>query len=301
MEKKADVSIITVNYNGLVDTLELIESLYSHLTISFEVIVVDNASVKDETIEIKQSYPDTVCIRSDINLGFAGGNNLGIRQASGKYLLMLNNDTIVKDDSLKYLIAFMDSDEKIGGVSPKIMYADSPDCIQYAGATELSAITLRNETIGLGESDTGQYNTSRKTSFLHGAAMMIRREIIEKVGLMPELYFLYYEEIDWSTRIKKAGFELWYNPECVVYHKESRSVGEESYTKVFYMTRNRMLYTWRNRRGVKRLLSLMYLWSVVSFRNTVRYIIKGKWKLLKAVFLGNIGFLTMSKKNRVSV
>lgn len=297
MNRKIELSIITVNYNGIEDTLEMIESLKKHLVLSYEIIVVDNASRVNEADIVAQRYPDVVAIRSEKNLGFSGGNNLGIKVARGKYIMMLNNDTYVLDDSIGKLTDLLNNNLEVAAVSPKIKYADSPDYIQYAGATPFSAITLRNKTIGFGEIDKNQYNMPCRTSFLHGAAMVIRKEVIDKVGLMPEIFFLYYEEIDWSSHFEREGYSMWYVPQCTIFHKESRSVGTESELKVFYMTRNRLLYAWRNRRGLTRFLCLMYLLSIVSLKNSLKYIAKGRFDLFLTIFRGNIAFFVLKNKN----
>lgn len=197
MEQTPEISIITINYNGLKETCMLVDSLRRHVSVNYELIIVDNGSAINEAELLQLRYPETRCIRSEINRGFSGGNNIGIQAAKGKYLLFLNNDTFVTDDSLHFLCEKLDSKPEIGGVSPKIKFAFSPQHIQFAGYTPLSAITLRNNLIGFDEKDRGQYNSSTPTPYLHGAAMMVKKEIIEQVGLMPEIYFLYYEELDW--------------------------------------------------------------------------------------------------------
>ena len=184
------LSIITINYNGLKDTCELIESLPADDD-SLEVIVVDNASTKDEASEIENCFPHVMVIKSDQNIGFAGGNNLGIQAANGKYLFFLNNDTIIHQTSyIRHLIKRLESSDEIGMVCPKIRFTWGNQPIQYAGYTPLSPITLRNKSIGCGEEDRGQYDTPHPTPYAHGAAMMIKREVIEQAGLMPECYFL---------------------------------------------------------------------------------------------------------------
>lgn len=290
------LSIITVNYNGLEDTVELLDSLQKYVSIPHEVIVVDNGSLVNEVILIQEKYPDIICIRSDKNLGFSGGNNLGIRRSKGTYIFLINNDTVVKDNSMIELIQMFESNPNIGGISPMIKYADGSNIIQYAGSTPLSAITLRNSTIGLGEIDRGQYNSPQKTTFLHGAAMMLRREVIDIVGLMPEVFFLYYEEMDWSTQIINKGYDIWYNPLCIIYHKESRSVGRESILKAFYMTRNRLLYAWRNRSGLKKFLSLAYLFLIATPRNMLKALSNKRVDLVQAIYRGNIAFLKLKSK-----
>ena len=233
MEVEKLLSIITINYNGLKDTCELIDTLPLNDE-TIEVIVVDNASTQDEATELEKRYPLIIVIRSDKNLGFAGGNNLGIKAAHGKYLFFINNDTILSQPSaLSLLITRLESSAQIGMVCPKIRFTWDKQPIQYAGYTPLSKITLRNKSIGFGEKDNGQYDTPHPTPYAHGAAMMVKREIIEKVGMMPECYFLYYEELDWSMMIRRAGYEIWYEPACTIFHKESQTTGQMSPLKTY--------------------------------------------------------------------
>ena len=190
MRKECKISIITINYNGLKDTCELIDSI--PFNNDMEVIVVDNASKQDEASVISEKYPQVKVIRSPKNLGFAGGNNLGIKEAQGKYILLINNDTYFKEFNIDALIDKLESSNKIGIVCPKLRFAWGNNPIQFAGYTPLTNITVRNQAIGFGEEDKGQYDKAHPTPYAHGAAMLIKREAIKKVGLMPECFFLYY-------------------------------------------------------------------------------------------------------------
>ena len=280
MQNACNLSIITINYNGLKDTCELIDSI--PFNNDLEVIVVDNASEKDEASLISAKYPQVKVIRSSQNLGFAGGNNLGIKAAQGKYLFFINNDTIFKEFNVQALIDRLESSPKIAVVCPKLRFSWGNNPIQFAGYTPLSKITVRNQAIGFGEEDHGQYDTAHSTPYAHGAAMLIKREALEKVGLMPECYFLYYEELDWSMMFTRAGFEIWYDPACTVYHKESQATGQNSPLRTYYIVRNRLLLVKRNWNGVTKYLSYAYLLGVVGVRDILKYALSGKWELLKA-------------------
>ena len=179
---KPDISVITVNYNGLELTAAMIASLRQYVSTPIETIVVDNGSLRDEAHLLAERFPGIVAIRSERNLGFAGGNNLGLRAARGRYLLLLNNDTEVGDDSLHYLCDALENHPRWGAVSPKIRFADPPRPIQFAGYTPLSKITLRNGLVGFNREDDGSYDTPHETPYAHGAAMMVRRETIEQAG-----------------------------------------------------------------------------------------------------------------------
>lgn len=298
MHQEYELSIITINYNGLKDTCELLDTLPLEDD-SLEVIVVDNASREDEATVIAQRYPQVKVVRSHQNLGFAGGNNLGIREARGTYIFLVNNDTLleVRDERLEVrdmfraLISRLESDAKIGAVCPKIRFTWDNRPIQFAGYTSLSPIRMRNRSIGFGENDQGQYNTAHPTPYAHGAAMMVKREVIDKVGLMPECYFLYYEEIDWSMMIRRSGYDIWYEPACTIYHKESQTTGQQSPLKTYYLTRNRLLFAHRNSPLRYRYLTYLYLLTAVALRDACKYLVTGRWALLKAVGRGVYAFI----------
>ena len=277
-------SIITINYNGRADTCALIETI--PFNEDMEVIVVDNASDHQEADTIAERFPQVKVIKSERNVGFAGGNNLGIQAAQGTYLFLVNNDTVFKDFNISALIDRLESSSDIGIVCPKIRFAWDKNPIQFAGYTMLSKVTMRNRSIGYGEDDHGQYETAHPTPYAHGAAMLVKREAIDKVGLMPECYFLYYEEIDWSMMFTRAGYQIWYEPKCTIYHKESQATGQDSPLRTYYITRNRLLFVRRNRRGILRGLSYAYLTAVVAPRDMLRHITKGRFNLAKATYKG---------------
>ncbi|MHC1774077.1 MAG: glycosyltransferase family 2 protein [Lentimicrobium sp.] len=278
------VSIITVNYDHPEVTCDLLKSL-RHLTYpNVEVIVVDNASPNDDPAIISQSFPEIVFIQSKVNLGFANGNNLGIKQAKGEYILLLNNDTEVDPDFLEPLVRKLQSDPGIGMVSPKIRFFYTPDTIQFAGYTSFTPFTLRQYLIGLNEIDTGQYNQSCETYSIHGAAVMVPVSVIKEVGLMAEMYFLYYEEHDWAERIKRAGYRAYYVPESLVLHKESVSTGKLSPLKTYYITRNRFLFARRNIDGIKRLITLLYLSFIAFPKGVISFLMERRPDLAAATW-----------------
>lgn len=289
MHQECELSIITINYNGLKDTCALIETI--PFNDNMEVIVVDNASTHDEVSEIQRRFPLVKIIRSDKNLGFAGGNNLGIKAAKGKYIFLINNDTLFKEFNIQVLIDRLESSDTIGIVCPKIRFAWDPQPIQFTGYTELSKITIRNQSIGFGEEDHGQYETAHPTPYAHGAAMLIKGDAIEKVGLMPECYFLYYEELDWSMMFTRAGYQIWYDSGCTIYHKESQATGQNSPLRTYYITRNRLLLVKRNYRCINKGLSYIYLIGIAIPKDIVKYALGGKLKLSISVLRGLYDFI----------
>ncbi len=233
--------------------------------------------------EIK--YPEAIFIRSEINLGFAGGNNLGLSVATGDYLFFVNNDTEFTEGLVEILVNTLDSHPSIGVISPKLLYYDQPTMLQYAGYTPMNYFTARNSCIGQFETDQGQYDQLvGPTGFAHGAAMMVTKTAIEKAGPMAENFFLYYEELDWADRIRHNGFEVWVNMKATIFHKESVSVGKKSALKEYYMNRNRILFIRRNAPLVKAIFFYIYFLLVVTPRNIISYIKEKNYPFIKQLF-----------------
>lgn len=295
------ISIITVNFNQPELTemfLDSVKQFYSdqHL----EIIVVDNGSRIDPTVNWSVKYPDVIFIRSGENLGFAGGNNIGIRASSGEYLFFVNNDTEFTPDLLEELTSVLENNGQVAAVSPKILYYDQKNLIQYAGFTSMNFNTGRNECIGKLEPDDGQYDKPAGiTAYAHGAAMMVRREAIDKAGVMPENYFLYYEEMDWCEMFKRQGYQIWVAPLASIYHKESVSVGRDSPLKEYFMTRNRILFIRRNATAFSLFIFSMHLAFLVTPRNLIRYFKTGRFDLAKEFFKAIRWNITHSKTSKI--
>ncbi len=276
------VSIVSVNYNGSEDTCEFIESLTKISYPNIEIIIIDNASPADNPKIIKQRFPNVILYESIINYGFAGGNNQGIMRARGEYVLLLNNDTIVDKGFLEPLVDKLESDSRIGAVSSKLRYYYDRNIIQFAGYTPLNHKTMRNFAIGHREKDRGQYDHDYETPYAHGAAMMVPMRVIKEIGLMSYIFFLYYEEADWSYRIRRAGYKIFYVHNSLVFHKESISVGKLSTLKIYYLNRNRIVFMRRNVFGSDFVIGLLYQLAVAIPRNALTFLVKGKISLFYA-------------------
>lgn len=266
------VSIVSVNYDQPDITCEMLDSLRKVTYPNFETLIVDNASPSTSPFPIKEKYPEVELIISDKNLGFAGGNNIAIKQVKGDYVLLLNNDTEVKPDFLDSLVALMESDKKIGIASSKILYFYEDNTIQYAGASPINPITSRGRHYGYKEVDNGQFNEVTETCYPHGACMLIRKSVLEEIGLLYEGYFLYYEELDFAERVKRAGYKIYYQPNSSILHKESISTGKNSPLKTYYMNRNRLLFLRRNSKGFTFLLAMIYFFVISLPKNTIKYL-----------------------------
>lgn len=283
------ISIITVNYNGKEVTAELLDSLRAHTYPNLEIIVVDNASREDPTDWLNNYYPEAIVIRSEENLGFAGGNNLGVAASTGDFLFFINNDAEVTAGAMQTLLQLLEARPNLGIVSPLLVYENTlpetqPDTIQYAGTTPVHPLTARNITIGEKEADKGQFNQPRPTAYAHGAAMMMPRRVLDQVGMMYEGFFLYYEELDWCERIRKAGFEIYIEPRAKIIHKESIAVGKMSTLKTYYITRNRILFMRRNKSTLEMLAFTLFLIGATIPKNVIGYLKRGEREHL-SVFL----------------
>jgi GT2 family glycosyltransferase len=280
------VSIVTVNYNQTKVTCELLASLRYVTYPDVEVIVVDNFSNEDPTPVIAKEFPEVKLIRTPKNLGFAGGNNLGIQAATGKYILFLNNDTEVDPGFLEPMVDLFETNPKAGVASSKLIYHNSGGIIQYAGSSGINPFTGRSQRTGYMEKDNGQYETLCETHLAHGAAMMVPRKVINEIGMMPDFFFLYYEEVDWCESIKSAGYKIYFVPGSKVYHKESMSVGKNSILKTYYITRNRLLFMRRRTSGAVKVFWLLFFIMVSFPKNTLTYLlvsdehVKAFWQAL---------------------
>ena len=312
--KQPLVSIITVNYNETAVTLELLRSIRRNSYRNVEVIVVDNASKSSPRAAIEAEFPETVVVESDENLGFAGGNNLGVRRARGAFLFFINNDAELTDGCLEGLLQIFENEPSAGIASPQLHYFPgqntnkhtpsdkSKTTIQYSGATSVYPLTARNRTIGHLEPDCGQFGGQPlPTGYAHGAAMLVPRTVLDRVGTMHEDYFLYYEELDWCERIRRAGYSIWVHPGVRVFHKESLATGKISALKMYYLTRNRILFMRRNFGALPLLgFGLFFVLFTVP-KHLITLSLKRDWVNLKA-FLRAIAYhLRPQKKSTAEI
>lgn len=277
------ISIIILNWNGWKDTVECLESLYHVNYSNYKVIVIDNNSSdnsiekmidylngkievnskffdynkKNKPIKIikssKQSKlkenfnnDDLILIENDKNDGFAEGNNIGIRYAlenlNPDYILLLNNDTVVHKDFLKEMVNVSGKNENFGIIGPKIYYYNEPDVIWCIGG-KIDWKFARGLHVGINEVDKGQYNKTNEFDYISGSAFLVKREVIDKIGLLDKTFFLYFEETDLALRASKEGYKSVYAPKAKIWHKVSKSGGGISKPiGLYYITRNRWIF-----------------------------------------------------------
>ncbi len=221
------VFVILVNWNGKNVTIECLDSLAKVSYKNFRIIVVDNASSDGSATAIRERHPGAIVLEQERNLRFAGGNNAGIRYAlehNAELVCLLNNDTTVDSEFLSHLVSGIQTDRKIGITTPKIYYHDDPNRIWFAGGS-ISMWTGTMKHIGIREEDRGQYDASSEVDYATGCCILIRRDVIEKVGLLDESFFMYTEDADWSMRVRRAGYSVVYEPSANVWHKLSVASG----------------------------------------------------------------------------
>ena len=277
------VSIVTLNWNTTEITCDFLRSINTqHGYSPVEVIIVDNASREDPTAVFREIYPAVKVIRNKENLGFSGGNNKGIEAAAGEYIFIVNNDTEFTPGLIEGLIEIFELYPDAGVVSPKFHYYYQKGTIEYAGYEPVNVFTGRNGMIGCREEDRGQYNTVSVTSYAHGGGMMVSRKVIKEVGLMPDEFFLYYEEFDWCEQIKRKKYKVYYQPKSLIYHKESMTTGKFSPLKTFYQTRNRILFMRRNVPMPGLAVFMLYFTFFTIPKNTLTFFMKGQKAHLKS-------------------
>jgi GT2 family glycosyltransferase len=281
------VSIVTLTWNTTDITIDFLRSLNDHCTYpNLEVIIVDNGSKEDPTSVFKATYPNAIVLRNSKNLGFTGGNNVGIRAAKGDYLFIVNNDTEFTPGLLEGLVEIFNHYPDAGIVSPKFHYFFHKGTLEYAGYHEVNIFTGRNSMVGCREEDKGQYNDIKVTNYAHGGGMMVPRKVIEEVGGLPEEFFIYYEEFDWCEQIKRKGYKVYYQPNSLIYHKESMTTGKSSPFKTFYHTKNRILFMRRNMKPQNYFIFLAYFTFFTIPKNTLTFILKGQKQHLKSFWKG---------------
>jgi GT2 family glycosyltransferase len=256
------VSLITVNYRQPAVTLALLESIRLIDFPTLEVIVVDNDPV--DNVDFEAALPGLKLIRTDHNLGFAGANNVGMKAANGDYFLLVNNDTELNEGLIDQLLSSFVSKD-IGAVSPVIRYFDEPDKVQFAGFTSIHPITGRNQTLKT------QSSGLTETAYFHGAAVMVPAQVVRESGLMSEEYFLYYEEVDWSVRIRANGYRLMVCHNATILHKESVSTEKNSPLKTYYQTRNRVHFMRKNSNSFLLFLAFFLLISVPKIAISLKF------------------------------
>lgn len=281
------VFIIILNWNGLQDTLECLESVFKLTYENFEVAVVDNGSQDDSVSVIQNNFPNIRLILNTENLGYAGGNNVGIRYALGQnaeYIWLLNNDTVVETDALTNMVAEAEKDPSVGIAGSKIYYYNCPKKIWFT-YTKIDWSRGISNHIGIGDTDIGQYDHVKDVDRVTGCSMLVKKDVCDKVGLFDERFFLYAEEVEWCVRARKAGFKCIFTPLSIVYHKVGASIKKNWFTIFSYYNTRNMLQTVRK--------NFSFPWREIYILNIV---ILKVWSLRKEIMKALIVCFTRTQK-----
>ena len=272
------VIIIIVNWNGRDDTMSCLNSVQKLDYQNYHVIVVDNGSVDGSVEAIRDSYPSAswlTVIENGENLGYTGGNNVGIRYAmneGARYVWVLNNDTIVAPDALGRLIRTAKVNPSAGVLGPKVLCY--PDSHLLYSRGERHSLWFNRRTVDIGEIDRKDDVEPRQVDYVVGCAMLVSREFVERVGFFDETFFAYFEEIDWCFRGRKAGYDVLYVPDAVIYHKGVASTGGTfSAIASYYRTRN-WIYFMRKHAAFYHWFTFIPLFSYVYMRRFLKALLK---------------------------
>jgi GT2 family glycosyltransferase len=288
-DRKPRVSFVILNWNSHDVTRDCLLSLRKLAYPNFEVLLVDNGSIDSSADQLAQEFPEIRVLRNDQNLGFTGGNNVGMRDALARgtdYLLLLNNDTLVAPDFLAEMVQVAESDSRIGMVNPKIYYLEPARTLWYAGGEYVPWRTFPRH-FGLRQLDDGSYDRMREVSFATGCALLIKAGLAREIGLLDDIFFLSFEDVDWSVRALAAGYKAVYVPTAVVWHRDSyvtvKNLGFAR--REFYNMRNTVLCA-RKHMPIYHLPRFAFSLATYVGYVTLRSLMAADWRRAAALYRG---------------
>jgi GT2 family glycosyltransferase len=275
------VYVVVLNWNNAPDTIECLGSLLKSDYQSFVPLVVDNGSTNGSVEKIRAEFPTVAIVELDENLGYAAGNNVGIRHAltqAADYVMVLNNDTYVAPSMLSELINFAQSKQNVGMLGPKMYCADLNDTLFAAGSfIEWRKGRTYNRGMFQQASDVTDSVAPEPVDYITGCGVLVSKEFVESAGDLDPVYFLNYEDVDWGFKAWRYGFEVWYVPEAIMWHKVSGTLGQASPANTYYMTRNGLFFFWKNSPAHLRLLAITSL-IARTLRSIIAWTIKPRFR-----------------------
>lgn len=243
-----ELSVILVNYKRPQDTIDCIHSLHKSTFKDFEIIVIENGSGDGSREKIQKTYPSIQLIESPTNVGFAEGNNIGIRAAlesDCRFILLLNNDTVVDPNALAMMMSTMNTHPGAGIVGGKIFYFDKPNVLWFAGGW-FNPHSAFSGHYGIGEEDNGLYDKERTCTLITGCCLLFRRELSVGIGFLDSDYFAYLEDADFCVRATRKEYALYYQPKAIIYHKVSSTSAWDSPGYIYFNLRNKIFFLRKN-------------------------------------------------------
>jgi hypothetical protein len=270
---KPIVSFIVLNWNQAGMTAECLDSLKKLEYPNINVIVVDNGSSDGSGAFIRDNYPWVTLIEQTPNIGYSPGNNVGIEYALKQgtdYLFLLNNDTEVDPLMLSRLIEVSESNSQFGMIGPTMYYFEPMNMV-WGGENYIKwdkAQTFRRHFMEIDDGLISLHESPIEVDYIDTCAVLVKREVVEKIGLMNEAYFINFDDLEWNVRAHKSGYKIIYVPNAKMWHKVSATMGQASPVTTYYMTRNSLLFFWENTPGIRKFLALLHillrtLWIVV--------------------------------------
>jgi GT2 family glycosyltransferase len=286
------IDVIILNTNRRQDTLECIASLAENTFRNFRIILLDNNSTDGTKEAVRSAFPEVQIVELSENHGYAGNNNVGIQLAleqKADWILVLNEDTILAPDSLQHLIDVGESDPSIGILGPMVYHWDEPDVIQSAGG--ILGPNWSSIHFGKDEVDRGQYTEPNPVEWISGCAILVRRQVVEQVGMIDPRLFIYWEETEWCMRAARAGWKIIHVPRAKIWHKGVKRNFQPKPAFYYYATRNHFYLLLKHRAPIR-------VWFFVlfsTFRTLVSWTVRPKWRAMQknrdAMWLGFLDFL----------
>lgn len=280
-------TVIVVNFNRYQFTVDCLKSLTTQTYPNFEVIVVDNGSQLELYLELKkqlkqfESKLKVTLIRSELNLYFSAGNNKAIKIANGDFICLLNYDTVVMPDFIEKMVDFLEKTPNAGMITPKIKVYNDKDILWNTGAyiNFKSGIVIGNRGYLEYDPKNLKYNEVESIGFAPGTAVFFRKDIIEEVGLMDDIFFMYHEDPDWNFRAQKKGYKSYYVPTTIVYHNVSRiSDPKREKFNYYFFSRNSQIFVWKHASFID-IMSFYYVYCIMNFGLIFVYMIKRNFNL----------------------
>ena len=303
MVQNPNVIVLILSYNGKFLLKECLESYLNNSYPNFEIILIDNGSSDGTDEYIKENFPKVSLLRIENNLGYSGGMNKGLDEAFNKrdadYVLISNNDVKAHKDVVKELVSTALLDNKIGFVTGKVYFYDSPEILQTVGKMEHKILWMGTH-IGYKEKDIGQYEFEKEIQWCDDIFWLVNRKVFKETGGYDEEFFLTGEDYDWQARAKQKGFKIFYNNKAKIWHKDSMTVSKASPLRVYYTYRNKIIiqYKYRSKKEF-RIFSRFYIKK--TSRSIIGSIVKSKSiKMAYSIFKGLIsGYIWVLKNNRI--
>ena len=291
------VSIVILNWNNQKLLHQCLTSVLCTNYSNYEVIVVDNGSTDGSSAMVRREFPTVTLIENERNLGFSEGNNRGIRRSKGNYIVLLNEDTEVDPNWLINLIEVAKSDEQIGILGCKLYYFQNRRIIQHAGGV-IGKHAISGH-IGDGQVDTGQFDEIAYLDYVTGAAFMIRRELLDDIGLLDPIYFAYFEDTDICYRARKSGFKVVYVPSAIVYHHRSASWRANSVSErhLYLNERNRVRFVFKNY-DPHQVIFWLLLEIFIIIRALGKFILRGNLSYFHALISSYVWNMKNLRKTR---